>query len=73
MTTSPQARLTENACKNDSRMLRARQFFAADPFICIKGLDIQEAPGIDNRNHTILNTGHIVTVEPALHYLLRAE
>jgi len=32
------------------------------------GLDIHEAPGINSRNHTILKTGHVVTVEPGLYY-----
>jgi Xaa-Pro aminopeptidase len=32
------------------------------------GLDIHEAPGINCRNHTILKTGHVVTVEPGLYY-----
>jgi Xaa-Pro aminopeptidase len=32
------------------------------------GLDIHEAPGINNRHHTILKTGHVVTVEPGLYY-----
>jgi Xaa-Pro aminopeptidase len=32
------------------------------------GLEIHEAPEINNRNHTILKTGHIVTVEPGLYY-----
>jgi Xaa-Pro aminopeptidase len=32
------------------------------------GLDIHEAPGINNRNHTILKAGHVVTVEPGLYY-----
>ena len=33
------------------------------------GLDIHEAPGINSRNHTILKTGHVVTVEPGLYYV----
>jgi len=32
------------------------------------GLDIHEAPGINSRHHTILKTGHVVTVEPGLYY-----
>jgi len=31
-------------------------------------LDIHEAPGINSRNHTILKTGHVVSVEPGLYY-----
>jgi Xaa-Pro aminopeptidase len=33
-----------------------------------RGLDIHEAPGINSRNHSILKTGHIVTVEAGLYY-----
>jgi Xaa-Pro aminopeptidase len=32
------------------------------------GLHIHEAPGINCRNHTILKTGHVVTVERGLYY-----
>jgi Xaa-Pro aminopeptidase len=32
------------------------------------GLDIHEAPGIGRRSHSLLQAGHVVTVEPGLYY-----
>ena len=54
MTTSPQPRLIYSASESDANVLWATQFFAPDPF--------------HSRNHTILKTGHVVTVEPGLYY-----
>ena len=73
MTTSPQARLINNASESNAKIQWASPFFAPDPFVPVEGLDLEEAAEIKSRNHTILNTGHVVTVEPGLLYSVSAE
>ena len=68
MTTSPQARRINSATESNARMPVAMPFFAAEPFQFIKEFQFQKAPEINCRIHTILKTGHVVTVEPGVYY-----
>jgi hypothetical protein len=65
MTTSPQARRTYSAGESDANVLWATQSLTPDPFIVTQ---FHEAPGTNCRNHTMLKTGHVATVESELYY-----